>query len=330
MKTIVFFNNKGGVGKTTLVYHLAWMFSELEYKTVAVDLDPQSNLSTAFLPEDRLAELWPDEEHSLTILGAVDPLLQRLGDLNAPHVEPITEHLGLVVGDLGLSMFEDRLAESWARCLDDNQATSADAFRVTSAFYRAMESAARQRDADFALIDVGPNLGAINRSALVAADFVVVPLGADLFSIQGLRNLGPALQAWRRGWRKRLDETPPSGLVLPSGSIEPIGYILIPPSTRKDRPVKAYQRWADRIPENYVSHVLGGSDDSGNVDVNDNMLATIKHYKSLMPLAQDARKPMFLLKSADGAIGGHMSAVKGCYDDFESLARIIVSRCQGG
>ena len=39
MKTIAFFNNKGGVGKTTLLYHLAWMYSELGIRTVALDLD---------------------------------------------------------------------------------------------------------------------------------------------------------------------------------------------------------------------------------------------------------------------------------------------------
>jgi cellulose biosynthesis protein BcsQ len=46
---ITFFNNKGGVGKTSLVYHLSWMFSDLGMRTLAVDLDPQANLSSAFL-----------------------------------------------------------------------------------------------------------------------------------------------------------------------------------------------------------------------------------------------------------------------------------------
>ena len=49
MKTIAFFNNKGGVGKTTLVYHLAWMYAELGFSVVAADLDPQANLSAVFL-----------------------------------------------------------------------------------------------------------------------------------------------------------------------------------------------------------------------------------------------------------------------------------------
>jgi cellulose biosynthesis protein BcsQ len=44
-KKIVFFNNKGGVGKTTLSYNTAVKFSEMGYKTVLVDLDPQCNLS---------------------------------------------------------------------------------------------------------------------------------------------------------------------------------------------------------------------------------------------------------------------------------------------
>ena len=54
MRTIVFFNNKGGVGKTTLVYHLAWMYAELGYSVVAADLNPQANLSAVFLDEHRL------------------------------------------------------------------------------------------------------------------------------------------------------------------------------------------------------------------------------------------------------------------------------------
>ena len=41
MKTVVFFNNKGGVGKTTLVYHIAWMMKELGKKVLAADLDPR-------------------------------------------------------------------------------------------------------------------------------------------------------------------------------------------------------------------------------------------------------------------------------------------------
>jgi len=57
VKTLALFNNKGGVGKTTLLYHLAWMFSELGARVVALDLDPQSNLTSSFLSEDRLAEL---------------------------------------------------------------------------------------------------------------------------------------------------------------------------------------------------------------------------------------------------------------------------------
>ncbi len=46
MQVIAFFNNKGGVGKTTLVYHLAWMFAEMKLSVVAADLDPQSNLTS--------------------------------------------------------------------------------------------------------------------------------------------------------------------------------------------------------------------------------------------------------------------------------------------
>jgi len=86
MKTIAFFNNKGGVGKTSLVYHLAWMYAELGLSVVAADLDPQANLTSMFVEDDRLETLWPDGDHPQTLFGAVQPLLEGTGDIAPPHV----------------------------------------------------------------------------------------------------------------------------------------------------------------------------------------------------------------------------------------------------
>ena len=47
-----------------------------------------------------------------------------------------------------------------------------------------------------------------------------------------------------------------------------------------------------------------------------------------MPLAQDAQKPMFHLRPADGAIGAHMAAVMSCRDDFERLVGAILARVE--
>ena len=325
MKTIAFFNNKGGVGKTSLVYHLSWMYAELGIRVVAADFDPQANLTAMFLPEERLEELWPDGEHPDTVMGCVAPFLRGIGDVREPHVERIADRFGLVAGDLGLSSFEDKLSDAWPRCLDARE----DAFRVTSAFHRILVSATGQVDADLALIDVGPNLGAINRAAIIAADFVVVPLASDLFSLQGLRNLGPCLRDWRKQWKDRLGRRPADQtLLLPAGSMNPVGYVVLQHAVRLDRPVKAYERWMGRIPATYCSEVLDrqGSD-APPVASDPNCLALLKNYRSLMPLAQDALKPMFYLKAGDGALGGHIYAVQSCHEDFQKLAIAIAGKC---
>jgi cellulose biosynthesis protein BcsQ len=54
--------NKGGVGKTTLTYHLAHMMQRMGHRVLAVDLDPQSNLTAAFLDEDDLQVLWREPD----------------------------------------------------------------------------------------------------------------------------------------------------------------------------------------------------------------------------------------------------------------------------
>ncbi|NEP62036.1 MAG: AAA family ATPase [Symploca sp. SIO2G7] len=329
-KIIAFFNNKGGVGKTSLVYHLAWMYNDLDFRVVAADLDPQANLTAAFLDEDRLEELWPDGNHPNTIFGCVQPLIKGIGDIADPHLEYVEEqmslfgeNLALLVGDLSLSGFEDQLSEVWPKCMDGDER----AFRIISAFWRVMQKTAVVHKADLILVDLGPNLGAINRAALIAADYVVMPLSPDLFSLQGLQNLGPTLRRWRKNWKDRLDQNPADDLELPQGQIQPIGYVVLQHSARLDRPVKAYNRWIARIPNIYREAVLAEPVDNHLSVANDpHCLALVKNYQSLMPMAQEARKPIFHLKPADGALGAHATAAKNVYGDFKKLAGKIAER----
>lgn len=324
MKTLAFFNNKGGVGKTSLVYHLAWMYAELGVSVVAVDLDPQANLTSVFLEEGRLEQIWPDGEHRDSVIGAIAPLLEGTGDIRSPHVEELDTNIGLIAGDLELARAEDDLSDQWPRCLSGD----ARAFRVSSAFYRLMDDAARQRKAELVLIDVGPNLGAINRAAVISADFIAVPLTPDLFSLQGLRNLGPTLRRWRKEWKARTAEASHLSFPLPGGEILPVGYIASQHVVRQDRPTIAYNRWMQRIPNEYRRSILDEPDDPGiTVETDPYRLAQLKHYRSLMPMAMEARKPMFLLKPADGAIGAHVQAVQNCHSDFEHLAITLAERC---
>ena len=81
MKTVAFFNNKGGVGKTSLVYHLAWMLRELDQRVIAADLDPQANLTSMFLDERQLEVLWNNGDTS-TIDENIAPLFEGTGDID--------------------------------------------------------------------------------------------------------------------------------------------------------------------------------------------------------------------------------------------------------
>ena len=189
MKTITFFSHKGRVEKTSLVYHLAWMFGELDHRVIVADFDPQANLSEMFLNEDTLASIWEDRGKK-TVDGNIAPLFEGEGDISSdPHIEKIGEQIGLLTGYLNLSKREDDLSSTWAKCLDGDKRS----FRVTTAFARLIAIAGKKFEADLALVDVGPNFGAINRTALIASDYVVIPLAPDLFSLQGLRNVGPTL-----------------------------------------------------------------------------------------------------------------------------------------
>jgi chromosome partitioning protein len=323
--TLVPLSTKAGAGTTTLVHHLAWMYAGLGLSVLVADLDPSASLTASLLEEDRLEELWSESDgRSRSIAGAIRPVLEGALDVAEPHVEPVADGLSLLAGDVALSGFEDDLGRAWLQCADG----SASAFRVVTAIRRVLEAAARASRADIVLADVGPSLGAISRSAILAADHVMAPLSPDLFSLRGLGVLGPTLQRWRSQWETFASKSPePLRAGLPSGGMRPLGYVVLRRPVRLDRPVEAHHLWMERIPRIYREAVLG-EPPSGDVAMSrdPNLVGTLKHYGSLMSLAKDARRPMFLLRPADGALGAHQAAAGAAREEFEKLARSIAER----
>ncbi|HQV65313.1 MAG TPA: AAA family ATPase [Saprospiraceae bacterium] len=323
MKSIIFFNNKGGVGKTTTVYHVAWMLSELGIKTIAVDLDPQSNLTSMFLTPSRLEDIY-EKELPITILDSINPVVS--GDPYQPvHIEEINENLGLILGNLSLSLFEDKLSDAWLKSLGGDSYS----FRMTSIFNTIFNEASNKFQAEILLIDVGPNLGAINRAVSISSDYIIMPVASDLFSLQGIKNLGQTLGKWKRDWKQRLDQKPDKiTFEIPTNKSVPIGYIVMQYSAKESRPVKSYLRWANRIPSVFAEYVLGNSTQIQSVEEDIYCIALLKHYRSLAPMSMESHKPIFLLKPADGAIGAHVYAVQRSYQEFEILTKSIITRCK--
>ncbi len=149
------------MGTTTLTYHVAWMLRRIGLNVVAVDLDPQAGLTSAFVDDEVVEWLWADDQRR-TIYGAVAPLFDRGGDLADPYVHQIEPGLWLVPGDLLVSETERALITAW-------DGGGERALPMLASFATAAQQAASACEADVVLLDMGPNLGAVNRAALVAA-----------------------------------------------------------------------------------------------------------------------------------------------------------------
>jgi chromosome partitioning protein len=322
VRSLVLFNNKGGVGKTTLTFNIGHMLARKGLRTVILDYDPQCNASALCLSEEVLFEVWENEDrHGTTAARCVDLVRRGKSDIVAPELVEVTDDLWILPGDLALSRFEQPLAESWGQI---HQSDNEKAIHVTTALQRLADRAAEQTGADVALIDVGPNLGALNRAALLAVDIVILPVAPDLFSLQGLKNVGPTLREWRDDWNRAAERTRP----VPSAHrFEPRGYIVQQRLARVDRPVRGYERWATQIPAVFHEAVLGESPSErpSSLEADRYCIALLKHFASLVPLARLARKPIFDLKQSDGIGGGQIQAVARARTEFEALVEKLTA-----
>jgi hypothetical protein len=140
-----------------------------------------------------------------------------------------------------------------------------------------------------------------------------------------LRNLGPTVRQWQEEWRERLPKNPVANLVLPDTPMQPAGYVVLQHSIRLDRPMLAYDLWMNRIPGIYATAVLGTPGTVERPDEDPQCLGFLKRYGSLMPMAQEARKPIFHLRPADGALGSHATAAREARADFQKVADRIAA-----
>ena len=327
MKTIAFFNNKGGVGKTTFTFHLGYALEQIGKRVLFVDLDPQCNLNAHICSENIIEEAWGEQGNSL--YKAIEPIVTGAGDVKTvtPYHVP-GRGIWIFIGDLLLSDFEGELSNAWTQIL----AAQERGFRVTSSLLRMVKEFGESNQIDYILVDLGPNLGSLNRSVILSCDNFIIPMIPDLFSLRGTQNIGRVFAQWIDDYNFAKQRARVNNFDIPKGEPKFSGYILQQFNVYRQRKTKAYQNWSNQIPayiqqyliEPLISERLSPLDlVIGGVDYK---IADFRNYHSLIPLAQEAKKPVFELTSNDGVIGAHYQYVKECLDEFVEIAHIVVDR----
>lgn len=196
MKSIAFFNNKGGVGKTTLACNLvSYMNMHKGKRVLLVDADPQCNATQAILSDDECERIYLVEPSaSKTLYSYLSPL-----EMGEPQIQlPAEPLLGtknrfgtdLVPGHPNMSIIEDKLSDAWSSV----RGRDIGGYRITNWCHHFLENVSDRYD--LVVFDVGPSLGALNRSAILACDFIVTPFGCDIFSLLGIRNISEWIKKW--------------------------------------------------------------------------------------------------------------------------------------
>lgn len=326
MKVVTFFNNKGGVGKTTTIINLASYLSIYKNKKVLlVDLDPQSNSTQAILPEKDWLEFYDPNRYNArkTIYDYFRDMEE--GDANFNNIEiPVSEDensfkISLIPGHPKLSIIDDTMSKSWSETLSGDKG----AIRKLNWLNQLKKENMLY---DYILIDVGPSLGALNRSALLNSDYFLTPMASDIFSLLGISNIGEWIERWMNLYKAAIKT-----FISKYGEEESqefferyyintntdkttryIGYSIQQYSKRKfkngERPNQAYERVISSFHEE-IEKALGNFVKDG-IESEKLKLGDVPYVYSIIPLSQTANTPIFELSYATGLRGNQTSSVE--------------------
>ncbi|MBW5809407.1 ParA family protein (plasmid) [Burkholderia cepacia] len=316
MKAFCVFNNKGGVGKTTLLCNLAAYFSiKLKKKVLVVDADPQCNATAYMFKEKALDDLYSSSKDGETINQLVTSLKKSRGYSDIPIKRSDSFGVDVVPGDPRFSLAEDFLAKDWV------DATSGQERGLKTTFlFRALLVWAESKKYDYVFFDIGPSLGAINRTVLLSCDYFILPMSSDIFSLRGLQNIEVAITSWSKGLDRGLASYKEDNGVdfefddagAPNvTAIKFLGYVTQQYTAKtvagKKQPVDAYEKIIKRIDPEIKKSLIDKINGGKKLNYK---LGEIPYFSSLVPMAQTSTKPIFSLKSADGVVGAHFDKVK--------------------
>lgn len=322
MKSIVFFNNKGGVGKTTLTCNVVSFLNKHKgLRVLLVDADPQCNATQAILDDEICEQIYLNEAGESkygTLFDMLCPIEAGETAINNT-IAPILAsqnffQTDIIPGHPKMSLVEDKLSSGWG----DLMAGTPSGFRVTNWCSQLFEKYSPHYD--LIVFDVGPSLGALNRTILLSCDYLVTPFGCDIFSLLGIQNIASWMITWKRSYDRAIEFAKadrPEILTYPVVSevnerSRFVGYSVQQYITKSfktgKRPVKAYELIMSKIPETVNTH-LAPLKANGISDA-DFELGHIPFLYSLVPLAQSERSPIHSLKDSGRLVGSQFQQVQ--------------------
>lgn len=327
MKSIGFFNNKGGVGKTTLICNLASSLAvNKKLKVLVIDADPQCNASAYLLPEEELEKILLDNTHN-SLDSFYEPIRRGQGyPIEIPTIVRSERFkVDLIIGDPKLSIREDLLATDWASTRNGESR----GFQTT---YAIKELLSRLNHYDLVLVDMGPSLGALNRSVLLAVDYFLMPLSVDIFSLMAVGNIISSFDNWRQSLEDAIakhyrDEGYNFKIANKdiTWDLKFLGYVMQQYKAKTKRgirqPVQAFERIIEKQKDEIANLCSAFNVNSSDVD-----LGVIPTLSSVVPLSQQAHAPIFSLGAQDGIVGSQYTRVSEAGEYFHSISETLYAR----
>lgn len=314
-KQIAFFNHKGGVSKTTSVFHIGWKLASLGKKVILVDCDPQCNL-TGLILDYAHSEEYPFEKkgEALNIRDGLAPAFEaRPIPLSPVRLQSVKGCNGLYVlpGHVGLAEYESQL--SIAHELSGSLAALQN---IPGSIRWLIDLTANTVGADFVLVDMSPSLGALNQNLFTTSDTFVIPMAPDFFSAMALRSLARVLPKWT-AWSAKAATQPvlqDSAYPWPDKTPKYLGsivqnYRIRSRDGKEAAPTRAYQKWFDAlldakkqtlIPSLNAANLMFEIERYENAKAKtEDFLVEVPDFNSLIAISQSLSKPVFELDRDD-------------------------------
>lgn len=329
MKSIAFFNNKGGVGKTTLLCNLAsYLAHHHEAKVLVIDADPQSNATAYLLKEESLDAIYEDDG-SINLYGYYESIARGKGfsDTTPLIVNSPRFGVSLLPGHPKFSLREDLLSKDWS----DGLVGSERGLQTTFTFKHLLHQVAGGYD--YVFVDMGPSLGAINRSVLLGVDYFLTQMSVYLFSLMAIENILVSLATWREDLESSLAHYARKNNIFYTldnqevqWGVSFIGYIMQQYRTKTVRGERMAVKSFDALLNRFKPELDRLESAFGFESPETAALGQIPNLASLVPLSQLAHAPTFELDRSDGVVGAHFAAVDDAKKIYQEIADRLVKR----